>query len=162
WSFLLTAMKSIDTPDANTVIIHVKHPWGPFLSDMTLFTVGIYPEAYFKKVGASYMSAHPIGTGPYIFEKWVKGQYLRIKKNPNYWDAAHYPMQHVEYDLLPNDNTKLLKLQAGELDVDYRLPYNLIASLKSNTAVQVQINPSTRTQYLAFQTQMAPFGDVNV
>jgi len=162
WSFLLTAIKGVDTPDANTVKVTLNRPWGPFLSDVTLFTTGIYPEAYFKKVGAKYMSSHPVGTGPYAFEEWKKGQYLRLKKNPAYWDAAKYPMQHVEYDLLPDDNTKLVKVEAGELDVDYRLPYNLVNQLKSNAAVQVQINPSTRTQYLAFQTQVAPFQDVHV
>ena len=114
WSFLLTAIKSIDTPDSSTVVIHLKHPWGPFLADMTLFSDGVYPEAYFKKVGAAGLSAHPVGTGPYALDSWVKGQYVRLVKNPNYWDAARYPMPYVEYDLIPNDNTKLLKLQAGD------------------------------------------------
>jgi peptide/nickel transport system substrate-binding protein len=162
WSFLLTAIKTVTTPDPSTVVITLKHPWGPFLADMTLFADGVYPEAYFKKVGASYLSAHPIGSGPYMLDQWKKGQYVRLKKNPNYWDAAKFPMQYVEYDLIPNDNTKLLKLEAGQLDVDYQLPYNQIAGLKSNPAVQVQFNPSTRTQYLMFQTKVTPFGDVNV
>jgi peptide/nickel transport system substrate-binding protein len=162
WSFLYTAIKSIDTPDANTVTIHLTHPWGPFLSDMSLFAGGIFPAAYLKKVGDAGLAQHPVGTGPYMLDKWVKGQYLRLKKNPNYWDAAKYPMQYVEYDYIPNDNTKLLKLEGGELDVDYNLPFNLVASLKNNSAVQVEMNPSTRTQYLAFQTQMKPFDEVNV
>lgn len=162
WSFLLTAIKSIDTPDPNTVVVHLKHTWGPFLADMTLFTDGVYPEAYFKKVGASGLSAHPVGTGPYTLDSWVKGQYVRLVKNPNYWDAAKYPMPYIEYDLIPNDNTKLLKLESGELDVDYRLPYNLVGALKSNSSVRVRFDKSTRTQYLAFNTNVKPFGDVNV
>src|SRR5579875_2177293 len=99
WSFLYTAIKSASTPNSSTVVFHLKHPWSPFLYDMTLFAGGIYPEAYFKKVGAAYMSKHPIGTGPYSFVTWVKGQYILLQKNPDYWNASKYPMQYIKYEL---------------------------------------------------------------
>jgi peptide/nickel transport system substrate-binding protein len=162
WGWTLTAVKNVTAPDPSTVVITLTHPWAPLLSDVSLFDTGIYPEAYFKKVGASHMAAHPIGTGPYAFVNWVKGQYILLKKNPNYWAAANYPMQYVEYDLIPNDNTRLLKTEAGELDVDNILPYNQIAEAQANSAVQVQINPSTETNYFLFNTTVKPFGDVNV
>ena len=162
WSFLYKAIKSVDAPDPSTAVVHLKYPWGPFLSDMTFFASGIYPEKYFKKVGATYMAQHPIGSGPYAFDSWVKGQYLRLKKNAGYWDAAKYPMQYVEYDLIPSDNSRLLKVEAGELDVDNVLPYNQVAALKNNSSATALINPSTETQYFTFNTKVKPFDDVNV
>ncbi|MDB5056543.1 MAG: putative extracellular solute-binding protein family 5, partial [Chloroflexi bacterium] len=162
WSWTLGAIKNVAAPNPSTVTITLKHPWGPFLSDVALFDTGIYPQAYFKKVGASGLASHPIGTGPYAFDQWQKGQYLRLKKNTRYWDAAKYPMQAVEYDLIPNDNTRLLKVQAGELDVDNVLPYNLIAQVQGNGSAQVQINKSTETNYFTFNTKMKPFGDIKV
>jgi peptide/nickel transport system substrate-binding protein len=111
---------------------------------------------------ASYLSAHPIGTGPYMLDSWVKGQYVRLKKNANYWDASKYPMGYVEYDLIVNDNTRLLKVEAGELDVDNVLPFNQVDAAKANSAVQVQINKSTETRYFQFNTRAAPFDDVHV
>jgi len=86
---------------------------GAVLSDASLFAGGIYPEAYYKKVARppwhSTRRHRPLQTG-----QVGQGQYVRLAKNPLYWDAAKYPMQHVEFDYLPNDNTKLLKLEAGE------------------------------------------------
>ena len=162
WSWTLAAIKKVEAPDPATVRVTLKHPWAPFLSDVSLFDTGIYPEAYFKKVGASYMTAHPIGTGPYMFASWKRGQYLRLKKNPHYWMAAKFPMQYVEYDLIPNDNTRLLKVEAGELDVDNVLPYNLIAQVKNNPSIKVVIDRSTQTNYLVPNHKVAPFGDVKV
>jgi peptide/nickel transport system substrate-binding protein len=162
WSWTLTAIKKIEAPDSSTVVITLSHPWAPLLSDLSLFNTGIYPEAYFKKVGASYMSSHPIGTGPYMFEKWVRGQYLSLKKYPNYFMANKFPMQRVEYDLIPDANTRLLKVEAGELDVDNVLPPNQVSAAKSNSAVQVVIDPSTETEYFQIYTKAKPLDEVNV
>lgn len=162
WAYLLTAMKSVTAPDPLTVKITLKYAWGPFLADMSFFTCGVYPEAYFKKVGAAGMVAHPVGSGPYALQEWKKGQYLRLQKNPGYWDAAKYPMQHVEFDLLPSDNTKIVQVQGGQLDVDYFLPPSQVAALKGSSAARVQMDTSTRTEYFALQTKVKPLGDVNV
>jgi peptide/nickel transport system substrate-binding protein len=162
WSWTLKAVKSVSAPHPSTVVVTLKYPWAPFISDVSLFDAGIYPAAYYKKVGASYMSGHPIGTGPYMFDQWKKGQYLRLKKNPQYWWASKYPMQAVEYDLIPNDTTRTLKVQAGELDVDNLLPYNQIAQLQKSGSAQVQINTATKIIYLVPNNSIPPLNDVNV
>ncbi len=162
WSWTLAAIKSVAAVNSSTVRVTLTHPWAPFLSDVALFDTGIYPEAYYKKVGASYMSSHPIGTGPYALQQWKRGQYLRLVKNPRYFMAAQYPMQHVEYDLIPNDNTRLLQVEAGQLDVDNVLPYNQIAALAHSQAATAQLDTSTQTNYLIFNTHVAPFNDVKV
>lgn len=162
WSWTLGAIKSVAAPNPSTVVVTLSHPWAPFLSDVSLFDTGVYPAAYFKKVGASYMSSHPVGTGPYSFATWKRGQYLRLQKNPHYWMAGKFPMQYVEYDLIPDNNTRLLKTEAGELDIDNVLPPNQIATVKNNPAVKVVIDPSTETYYFVPNTKMAPFGDLKV
>ncbi len=162
WSFTLTAVKTVEAPDSSTVRITLKHPWGPFLSDIALFDTGVYPEAYFKKVGEKGLSARPIGTGPYALDQWKRGQYLRLKKNTRYFNASAFPMSKVEYDLIPSDNTRLLKVEAGELDVDNVLPYNQITQVAHSNSAAVVIDTSTQTNYLTFNTAVAPFNDVNV
>jgi peptide/nickel transport system substrate-binding protein len=162
WSWTLSAIKSVDAVDPSTIRITLKHPWAPLLSDLSLFDTGIYPMAYFKKVGPSGLSAHPIGTGPYMFSQWVKGQFIRLTKNPNYYLASQYPMQGVEYDLISDSNTRLLKVEGGELDVNYNLAPNLIAQVKSSQTAHVEVNPSTYTLYLIANEQVKPFGDVKV
>jgi peptide/nickel transport system substrate-binding protein len=108
------------------------------------------------------MASHPLGTGPYALDSWIKGQYLRLKKNPNYWAASSYPMEYVEYDLIPDDNSRLLKVEAGQLDVDNVLANNLVPSVNKSGTASVQINKSTQIEYLIFNTKQTPFQDVKV
>ena len=162
WSWTLAAIKSVAAPDPATVVITLSHPWSPLLSDLALFDTGVYPAAYFKKVGASYMGQHPIGTGPYMVDQWSRGQFLLFKKNASYFDAAKYPMQYVKYELTPNDNTRLLEVETGALDVDNVLPYNLIAQVQSNPSAEVQINPLTEINYFIFNNAIKPFSDPKV
>jgi peptide/nickel transport system substrate-binding protein len=92
----------------------------------------------------------------------VKGQYLLLQKVPGYWNAAKYPMQYVKYDLIPNDNTRLLQTEAGQLDVDNVLPFSDIESVQKTGKAQVQINTSTETQYIVPLDILPQFKDVHV
>lgn len=162
WSFILGAIKRVDVVDTNTVKVTLLHPWAPFLSDVAFFGSAIYPEAYVKKVGASYMAQHPIGTGPYMLEAYKNGVMTRLKKNPDYFLANQFPMQHVEFDVIPSDNTRLLEVQSGQLDVDNVLAPNLVASVNASATAKAQVLPSTKITYLQPSHKVAPFGDVNV
>lgn len=162
WAWTLTAVKNVTAVNPTTVRVTLKHPWAPFLSDVSLFDTGIYPRAYYKKVGASGMGTHPIGSGPYKFSQWKKGQYILLVKDPSYWNAAAYPMQQLEYSLIPNDTSRLLQVESGALDVDNGLPFNQIASVQKTGRAQAQINPSTETQYITFNDTLPQFADVHV
>jgi peptide/nickel transport system substrate-binding protein len=71
-------------------------------------------------------------------------------------------MQAVEYKLIPNDNTRLLQTEAGQLDVDNVLPFNQITAVQKSGKAQVQINNSTETQYIVPYDKLPQFADVNV
>ncbi len=162
WSWTLKAVKSVSAVNSSTVRFVLSHPWGPFLSDVSLFDTGVYPEAYYNKAGASGMASHPVGSGPYKFVKWKKGQYILLQKNPNNWNQGKFPMQYVEYALIPNDNTRLLQTEAGQLDVDNVLPFNQVAAVQGGGKAQVQIDPSTETQYIVPLDTLPQFKDVHV
>jgi len=115
---------------------------------VAFFASTVYPEAYFKKVGAAYMAQHPIGTGPYMLEAYKNGAMTRLKKNPNYFLASRFPMQHVEFDVIPSDSTRLLEVQSGQLDVDDVLAPNLVSAITAGQTARAQILPSTKTIYL--------------
>lgn len=162
WSWTLTAVKNVVAVNSSTVRIILKHPWAPLLSDVSLFDTGVYPEAYFNKVGATGMATKPVGSGPYKFVTWKKGNYILLQKVPNYWNAAKYPMKFVKYELIPNDNTRLLQTEAGQLDVDNGVPWNDVAALQDSGKAQAVIDPSTETRYIVPLDTLPQFKDVHV
>jgi len=162
WSWTLSAVKNVTAVNKSTVRFTLSHPWGPFLSDLSLFNTGIYPAAYYKTAGESGMASHPVGSGPYKFVTWKRGQYIRLQKDPHYWNARAYPLKGVEYRLIPNDNSRMLQTEAGQLDVDNILPYNQVASVQKSGRAQVQVNPSTETLYIVPNHKVPQMADVNV
>ena len=52
---------------------------------MSFLTGYILPKAYYEKVGAEGFEKAPIGTGPYMVEKFEQNAFVRLKANPNYW-----------------------------------------------------------------------------
>jgi peptide/nickel transport system substrate-binding protein len=162
WAYLLTAIKQIDAPNPATVKVTLKYPWAPFLSDVAFFATGIYPMAYFKKVGISGMAQHPIGSGPYELSDYKNGVSVTLKKNTTYFDAKDFPMQNIEFLTIPSDTSRELQVEGGQLDVDNYLPYNLIQQVKASSSATAQVSTSTEVHYLSPHDSTLPFSDVKV
>lgn len=162
WSWTLAAVDKVETPSDRTVRVRLKNRWSPILSDLALFDTGVYPKAYFEKVGASGMAGKPLGSGPFYMAEWKRGDYILLKKNPNYYDAKNVKLDAVRLLVVPDDNTRVLKLLAGEVDAIGFVPFSRITELQSNSDVNMILNTSTRTDYLMINNARKPLGDVKV
>lgn len=77
---------------------------------------------------------NPVGTGPYIFESWQRGQSLTLVKNENYWGDPKPVIDTVELRFLPDVNTRISALEAGEIDIAINLPPTRAEGLNTITA----------------------------
>jgi len=64
----------------------------------------------------------PMGTGPYIVDRWERGDRVELVRNTNYWrpDKAGY-LDRIVVKFIPDNVSALRALQAGELDFCFRL-----------------------------------------
>ena len=161
WGFVNSAISSVDATDASTVTIHLKYAWAPLIADLSLFANGIVPKDYGGKTREAFFAA-PIGTGPYEWDTWKKGQYVRIKKNPGYWQKGKPNLDTVTWSVVPDANTRKLQLQGGQIDIDDTPDWSSFASLKSTPNVQAKTFPSTYLTYVAFNQKRAPFSDEHI
>ena len=82
---------------------------------------------------------HPVGSGPFSLKQFSKGQFTHLVRNPHYWQKGKPFVDEVRMDYVADDNTRILKLQAGEVDVATLIPYTQIAQLnKGDTHVQIE------------------------
>lgn len=64
----------------------------------------------------------PLGTGPYVVDKWVRNDRVELRRNPNYWNpqrAGH--LDRLIFRFIEDEGTALLELRAGEIDFMYRM-----------------------------------------
>jgi peptide/nickel transport system substrate-binding protein len=161
WASLDAAIQSVTAKDKYTVVIKTKYPWSPLLSDLALFSNGIVPKD-FGGVSKKQFFTKPVGTGPFKFVTWKKGQYVKAVRNPYYWQQGRPYLDSVTWKDVPDANTRVLQVQGGQADIGEFPPWSSIKSLQSSPTVKVDLFPSSRTDYLAFNTRRKPFDDAHV
>jgi peptide/nickel transport system substrate-binding protein len=85
-----------------------------------------------------------------------------LVKNPNFWQAKNVSLDGVEWLTIPDDNTRMLKVQAGELDAALTVPFSRIASCKKTANLKVELDPSTREDHLLINHSHGALGKVEV
>jgi peptide/nickel transport system substrate-binding protein len=160
WSFVDTAIKSAKATGPYSLVVTTKHPWAPLVADLALFTNAVIPADFGGQTRAQFFQ-HPIGTGPFEFSKWVKGQYLKLVRNPYYWQKGKPYLDSVTYQAVADDNTRVVQLRGGQANIIEGAPFAQLSSLKSS-GYQLGLFPSTRIDYVTMNELQAPFKDVHV
>jgi peptide/nickel transport system substrate-binding protein len=161
WGFINAAIKTVTAVNPSTVQITVSHPWAPLIADLSLFSNGIIPDNYGGKTEAAFYQA-PVGTGPFVWDYWKKGQSLKLTKNPDYWQKGLPYLSSVTWTVVPDANTRKLQLQGNQIDIDDTPDWSTFASLKATPGVNAMTFPSTLMDYVAFNENRAPFNDVHI
>src|SRR5262249_38901834 len=143
------------------VVFHLKYQWAPFLADIALFANGIIPNHFAGQSRKAFYS-HPIGTGPFMWDKRVVGQSVTFKKNPNYWQPGKPYLDSVTWTFVTDQNTRELQLRGNQIQVDEFPPFNSIQKLQSTPGVTMSLFPSTRTDYLDMNEKYPPLADRHV
>jgi peptide/nickel transport system substrate-binding protein len=161
WGYIDTAIKSVTDPTPSTVVVSLKFPWAPLLADLSLFANDIVPDNYGGKTEAAFYQA-PVGTGPFKWDFWHKGQALKLVKNTNYWQPGKPYLDSVTWTDVTSDNTRQLQLKSGQSQIDEFPAWSTVSALKAAPGVDMTLFNSTRTDYMAFNEKKAPFNDVHV
>lgn len=161
WASLDSAVASVSAEGPYTVVVTTKYPWSPLLADLALFSNGVVPKNFEGESRSSFYQ-HPIGTGPFKFAQWNKGQDLKVVANPYYWQKGRPYLSSVTWTVVPDANTRVLQVQGGQADIGEFPPWSSVNTLKGNPNVAMQLFPSSRTDFLTFNTKRKPFDDPHV
>lgn len=106
--------------DENTLEITLNEPIPYFIQMMTSMQFTPIPEEHTeadKNVTYGADAKNMSFSGPFMIEKWTRGNGFVLKKNPEYWDAEHVNIDTVNYLLLPETNTQQQMFEQGKIDV---------------------------------------------
>ncbi|WP_134680420.1 ABC transporter substrate-binding protein [Paracoccus ravus] len=162
WSDSYKIIKDIQTPDPQTLIVTLSGPSAPFLSTLAMPGASIVSKAAMEALGPEGFAEKPVGSGAFMLDEWLRGDRVKLKKNPEYWDAANVDLDGVEWRSIPDDNTRMLAVQAGELDAAIYVPFSRVAELQKDDNLAVVIDPSTREDHLLMNQEHAPLDNAKV
>lgn len=162
WKWALEPVQDIVAKDDATVVITLKEPWAPFLADVSLFSNSILSEKVFKGATPEQLSNKPVGSGPFMLADWKKGEELLMRANTHYHEKGLPKTAELRIRYIPDDNSRIIAVQSGEVDgIDYP-PFTRIAELKQDSRLEVQLNPSTAVSHLSLNVREAPLNNVKV
>ena len=148
WSDSYKIIKDMQTPDPKTLVITLSGPSAPFLSTLAMPGASIISKAAMETLGEEAFGERPVGSGAFMVDEWRRGDRVILKKNPDYWDAAKVSLDGVQWISIPDDNTRMLAVQAGELDAAIYVPFSRVAELKADPNLTVVSDASTREDHL--------------
>ena len=156
--------EAIDTVEATDeqVVITLTEPNAAFLAELGCFNMVLGDQSYAESMSDEEYLKNPVGTGPYMLKDWTQGSSLTLEANPYYRVEGMPKTKEIKYVLIADDNTRLMQLQSGQIDVAPTFPFSLAQGVESNEALALDIFPSTQIYYLTVNTTKPPFDDVKV
>lgn len=162
WRDSYTIIDTVKAKDARELVITLKTPSAAFLSQLALPNASVISQKAMAKLGEEAFAERPVGSGAFYVKEWVRGEKVKLVKNPYYWEAGKVSLDGVDWLTVPDDNTRMLKVQAGELDAALFVPFSRIASLKKDPNLNVLLDRSTREDHLLINHSRGPLGKVEV
>jgi peptide/nickel transport system substrate-binding protein len=145
--------------DDYTVEILTKTPTLTLLRGLS--DIVMEPEHYAAAQGADAMTKRPLGTGPFVFDKWVTGDRYELKANRNYWGGAP-KVDRLVIRQIPEASTRVASLLAGESQIIEEVPVDLLDQVTSDSANRILETTSTAGMVLSFDTRIPPFDNPKV
>lgn len=143
-------LTSVEILDDYTIDVKSPEPSG--IRELALASASFqYPMDYFAEVGEEGFSEAPIGTGPYTFVEWIKGDHLTLKANPDYWDGEP-AIDEVIFKIIPDKSAQIAALQSGQIDFMSDVPVGSIKTVEGSADLNFVTRPSTRIFSLGLST----------
>lgn len=162
WNFAYVNVKGIDQTGPAEVTIKMKRPDEVLHPLLATPAGGVGKASYVKAKGKSYGTpqAGPLGTGPFVFQKWAQGASIVLERNEHYWDTAHAPKAHqIHFSFIPEESTMTTALLSGEIDGAYHTPYSGLGQLRSTSAGKLYLGKSMIFTEIIIASSSGPLAD---
>ncbi len=158
---------SVDTPDAYTVIFHLKAPFSPFVdtvfaeSDDPFRIVPKHILAGYPNINRVAFNQKPIGTGPFQVVRWYHGDHVEYAANPHYFGGAPKLRTLLVYTV-PDDNTRMAELRSHDSDLLLDINASAYRSLHALPTVKTLLTKAPSFSSIVFNFKRPPLNDVRV
>ncbi len=155
------SMEKVEALDSNTVKITTSAPTPNLLFDLGYHFNFILPKSLIDS--GNDFSANPVGTGPWKFVSWDKGNSIQFEAFDGYFDASRKAaIQNLEFVMIPEGSTRTMSLEAGDVDFVYSVASSDIDRLRSDESVTVEQVVSVENFFLFLNTVTTAFEDENL
>lgn len=140
----LSAVKSVDAVDAQTVRLKLKTPFAPLTSILADRSGMILSPKQLDKLGDDF-SKDPVCVGPFTFKSRPSSDEIHLTKSDDYYDKAKVHLGGVNFTVVSQPNVRAANLRSGDIDIADRIRPPDVATLQK--AAGVKLDPVTSLGY---------------
>jgi peptide/nickel transport system substrate-binding protein len=152
---------AIEAPDPYTVVFRLKRPQPSLVAMLASGYSPVLPA----HVPLAEHRSRCIGTGPFKFKEWKRGQSVELVRNPDYFVKGRPYLDGVRYTVIVERGTRVAALQAGQIDVAYPGETTLSIAEQLKKAVPGMVFTETASnvsENLLLNTRKPPFDNLKV
>jgi peptide/nickel transport system substrate-binding protein len=132
----LGPITSVDTPDANSVVLHLSQPFSPLTAALTDRAGMVMSPTALTKLGDNFSTA-PVCVGPFKFVNRVAQNSIDVERDPNYYDAGKVHLDHITYRIITDANIRAANLRSGDAQVADTLSTQDVPALRTTKGLSV-------------------------
>lgn len=154
---LYTGITDITAKDDHTVVISLDAPNGQFL-----FNLAWGDAVIVNKNTSDRLTTEANGTGPFMVDRWIKGDRINLVKNPNYWGEA-VALDQASFRFIADPSASFAAMMAGDVDAfpSYPAPETLI-QFENDPRFRVTSGSTEGETILAINNKDKYFSDLRV
>jgi len=160
---LFTEVEKAVAEDQRTVTFYLRHPYFKALENLSFWDFGILPEHIYRFDDPEQFNrrvSDPVGSGPFVFEKWETGKQIVLRRNENYWGEKP-KLRKIVYRFITNAVAAVQALRSHQVDIIIPEP-DQFAELSRDPAIKKEFYcleywaPGTPFYYIGYN-QDTPF-----
>jgi oligopeptide transport system substrate-binding protein len=149
--------------DERTVEFVLDHPSPPFIELIMGGRGTPLPRHAYEELGDTWVRQGSfVGNGPFMLAEWQPNDYIRVVKNPHFYDAENIELEEIYYYPTEDYNAAIKRYRAGELDLNTQIPTQQMKLLEKVAPDDINVSQTLGMTYIWVNHQRAPFDDVRV
>ncbi len=140
--------------DSNTLQIKTNKPTGILLAK--LCSLYMYDEQTFNEVGEEGLASRPIGTGPFMFKEWYRGDRIELEAFQDYW-ATKPSFKKLVMRVISEPSSRAIEVESGGVDIAVDIVASDLDLLATKDNVKVLRTPSWGNVFIGFNCKEGPF-----
>ncbi len=156
--WIFAPIAAVEAPDDHTAVVRLKHPVGNFL-----YNLGWGDAVIFGPESAANNRANPVGTGPFKFERWARGDRVELVRFDDYWQKDAVKLKRVTFRFIQDPVAQVAALRSGDLDAFPNLGApETLDQFKNDRRFRVVVGTTEGEVILAINNGKPPLDDVRV
>ena len=132
----ISPIKSVDAPNATTVVLHLSSPYSPLTAQLA-DRAGMVLSPKALASGGTF-AQNPVCVGPFMYKDRVAGDHITLVKSPYYYNKAKVHLASIVYRIMTDPSSRTQALRAGDIQVQDRIQSTDVPTLQKDKAVTVK------------------------